>query len=266
MIKVMIKPVLSAAAQMVLLLLGMMWLLNSGAQAMGYQWQWERVPDYIAFYEDGEWWPAELIEGLVVTLQISAISLFLTLVIGLTTALLKLSNSIVGRLLANGYIELIRNTPLLVQIYLLYFVFGPVIGLDRFSTAVVALSLFQGAYTAEVFRGGLNSIAKGQFEASQSLGLSHFYTYYDVILPQLLQRTLPPLTNEVVSLIKNSSIVSVMAIFDLTTQGRNIVSETAMPFEIWFTVAGIYLLLTLSLSGFSAWLEHKLGAQWRSQK
>ncbi|CAH8185104.1 MULTISPECIES: amino acid ABC transporter permease [Vibrio] len=266
MIKVMIKPVLSAAAQMVLLLLGMMWLLNSGAQAMGYQWQWERVPDYIAFYEDGEWWPAELIEGLVVTLQISAISLFLTLVIGLTTALLKLSNSIVGRLLANGYIELIRNTPLLVQIYLLYFVFGPVIGLDRFSTAVVALSLFQGAYTAEVFRGGLNSIAKGQFEASQSLGLSRFYTYYDVILPQLLQRTLPPLTNEVVSLIKNSSIVSVMAIFDLTTQGRNIVSETAMPFEIWFTVAGIYLLLTLSLSGLSAWLEHKLGAQWRSQK
>ncbi|CAH8242675.1 Amino acid ABC transporter, permease protein [Vibrio aestuarianus] len=266
MIKVMIKPVLSAAAQMALLLLGMMWLLNSGAQAMGYQWQWERVPDYIAFYEDGEWWPAELIEGLVVTLQISAISLFLTLVIGLTTALLKLSNSIVGRLLANGYIELIRNTPLLVQIYLLYFVFGPVIGLDRFSTAVVALSLFQGAYTAEVFRGGLNSIAKGQFEASQSLGLSCFYTYYDVILPQLLQRTLPPLTNEVVSLIKNSSIVSVMAIFDLTTQGRNIVSETAMPFEIWFTVAGIYLLLTLSLSGLSAWLEHKLGAQWRSQK
>lgn len=266
MIKVMIKPVLSAAAQMVLLLLGMMWLLNSGAQAMGYQWQWERVPDYMAFYEDGEWWPAELIEGLVVTLQISAISLFLTLVIGLTTALLKLSNSIVGRLLANGYIELIRNTPLLVQIYLLYFVFGPVIGLDRFSTAVVALSLFQGAYTAEVFRGGLNSIAKGQFEASQSLGLSRFYTYYDVILPQLLQRTLPPLTNEVVSLIKNSSIVSVMAIFDLTTQGRNIVSETAMPFEIWFTVAGIYLLLTLSLSGLSAWLEHKLGAQWRSQK
>ncbi|KOE80645.1 amino acid ABC transporter permease [Vibrio aestuarianus] len=266
MIKVMIKPVLSAAAQMVLLLLGMMWLLNSGAQAMGYQWQWERVPDYIAFYEDGEWWPAELIEGLVVTLQISAISLFLTLVIGLATALLKLSNSIVGRLLANGYIELIRNTPLLVQIYLLYFVFGPVIGLDRFSTAVVALSLFQGAYTAEVFRGGLNSIAKGQFEASQSLGLSRFYTYYDVILPQLLQRTLPPLTNEVVSLIKNSSIVSVMAIFDLTTQGRNIVSETAMPFEIWFTVAGIYLLLTLSLSGLSAWLEHKLGAQWRSQK
>ena len=216
-----------------------------------------------AFYEDGEWWPAELVEGLIVTLKISAISLFFTLVIGLVTALLRLSNSKVGNAIGTTYVELIRNTPLLVQIYLLYFVFGPVIGLDRFSTAVLALSLFQGAYTAEIFRAGLNSIPKGQFEATKSLGLSPLFAYKDVILPQVLQRTLPPLTNEVVSLIKNSSIVSVMAIFDLTTEARNIVSETAMPFEIWFTVAAIYLALTLSLSGLSAWLEHKLGASWR---
>jgi polar amino acid transport system permease protein len=259
------KPVFSALLQIALLGIGLWWLLDSGAQSMGYQWQWERVPDYIAFYEDGEWWPAELIDGLFVTIKISAISLLFTLVIGLGTAMLKLSDSVVGRAVATGYIELIRNTPLLVQIYLLYFVFGPVIGLDRFSTAVLALSLFQGAYTAEILRGGLNSISKGQFEAAKSLGLSPFHTYYDVIIPQLLQRTLPALTNEVVSLVKNSSIVSVMAIFDLTTEGRNIVSETAMPFEIWFTVAGIYLLLTLSLSALSALLEHRLGASWRTQ-
>ncbi|WP_047041973.1 amino acid ABC transporter permease [Vibrio mexicanus] len=259
-----LKPVGSAILQIILLMLAMFLLLDSGAKAMNYQWQWHRVPDYLFFFEDGEWWPAELIEGLIVTIKISAISLFFTLAIGLTTAMLKRSNSIVGRTIATLYIELIRNTPLLVQIYLLYFVFGPVIGLDRFSTAVLALALFQGAYTAEIFRGGLNSIPKGQFEAAKTLGLSPFHTYKDVIIPQLLQKTLPPLTNEVVSLIKNSSIVSVMAIFDLTTEGRNIVSETAMPFEIWFTVAGIYLLLTLSLSGFSAWLEHKLGSQWRS--
>lgn len=259
------RPVLSALAQIAILLLGLAWLLDSGAQSMGYRWQWERVPDYIAFFEDGEWWPAELLEGLMVTIQISAISLGFTLLIGLTTAMLKLSNSWVGRGIANVYIEVVRNTPLLVQIYLLYFVFGPVIGLDRFSTAVLALALFQGAYTAEIFRGGLNSIPKGQFEAAKSLGLNPFYTFYDVILPQLLQRTLPPLTNEVISLIKNSSIVSVMAIFDLTTEGRNIVSETAMPFEIWFTVAGIYLALTLTLSALSAWMEHKLGASWRAQ-
>lgn len=258
-----IKPVLQALLQMTLLFIAIVWVLDSGADAMGYQWQWERVPDYIAFYEDGEWWPAELIDGLLVTLNISAISLFFTLVLGLVIVLLRLSDSKVGNVIGTTYVEVIRNTPLLVQIYLLYFVFGPVIGLDRFSTAVLALSLFQGAYTAEIFRAGLNSIPKGQFEAAQTLGLSPFYTYKDVILPQVLQRTLPPLTNEVVSLIKNSSIVSVMAIFDLTTQARNIVSETAMPFEIWFTVAAIYLALTLSLSGLSAWLEHKLGASWR---
>ncbi|MEH0697838.1 amino acid ABC transporter permease [Vibrio owensii] len=258
-----LKPVLQAILQIAILLIAIVWVLDSGAQAMGYQWQWERVPDYIAFYEDGEWWPAELVDGLIVTLKISAISLFFTLVIGLVTALLRLSNSKVGNAIGTAYVELIRNTPLLVQIYLLYFVFGPVIGLDRFSTAVLALSLFQGAYTAEIFRAGLNSIPKGQFEAAKTLGLSPLFAYKDVILPQVLQRTLPPLTNEVVSLIKNSSIVSVMAIFDLTTEARNIVSETAMPFEIWFTVAAIYLALTLSLSGLSAWLEHKLGASWR---
>ncbi|EKO3782235.1 amino acid ABC transporter permease [Vibrio harveyi] len=258
-----LKPVLQAILQIAILLIAIIWVLDSGAQAMGYQWQWERVPDYIAFYEDGEWWPAELVDGLIVTLKISAISLFFTLVIGLITALLRLSNSKVGNAIGTAYVELIRNTPLLVQIYLLYFVFGPVIGLDRFSTAVLALSLFQGAYTAEIFRAGLNSIPKGQFEAAKTLGLSPLFAYKDVILPQVLQRTLPPLTNEVVSLIKNSSIVSVMAIFDLTTEARNIVSETAMPFEIWFTVAAIYLALTLSLSGLSAWLEHKLGASWR---
>lgn len=258
-----VKPVLQAMAQIALITIAIVWLLDSGAQAMGYQWQWHRVMDYIIFYEDGEWWPAELIDGLVVTIKISAISLCFTLLIGLTTALLRLSDSIVGRAIATAYVELIRNTPLLVQIYLLYFVFGPVIGLDRFSTAVLALSLFQGAYTAEILRAGLNGIPKGQFEAAKTLGLSPLNSYKDVILPQVLQRTLPPLTNEVVSLIKNSSIVSVMAIFDLTTEARNIVSETAMPFEIWFSVAAIYLALTLSLSGLSAWLESRLGASWR---
>ncbi|MCW8995647.1 MAG: amino acid ABC transporter permease [Psychromonas sp.] len=258
------RPILSALLQMAILLLGIVWLLDSGAQAIGYNWQWSRIPDYLFFYEDGQWWTAELIDGLLVTLKISALSLMVTLFIGLTSALLRRSHSIVAQVLSRGYIEIIRNTPLLVQIYLLYFVFGPMIGLERFTTAILALAIFQGAYTSEIFRAGLNSIPMGQFEAARSLGLSKYSTYKDVILPQVLQKTLPPLTNEIVSLIKNSSIVSVMAIFDLTTEGRNIVAETAMPFEIWFTVAAIYLLLTLSLSAFAAWLEHKLGAQWRT--
>jgi polar amino acid transport system permease protein len=253
-----LQPVFSALLQIAFITLGLFWVLNSGAEAMNYQWQWDRVPDFLFFYEDGEWFPAELIEGLLVTLQISGLSAIATFAIALITALLRLSDSVVGRSLAKGYIELIRNTPLLVQIYLLYFVFGPYLGLERFSTAILALALFQGAYTAEILRSGLVNLPKGQFEACRSLGLSSFNSYRYIILPQVIQKTLPSLTNELVSLVKNSSIVSVMAIFDLTTEGRNIVADTAMPFEIWFSVATIYLLVTLSLSGLSAWLEHKM--------
>ena len=153
-LKTIFSPVLSALLQISLLAAALYWILNSGAQAMNYQWQWDRVPDFLFFYEDGEWFPAELIEGLLVTLHISAISAIATLVIALITALLRLSNSIVGRSIATLYIELIRNTPLLVQIYLLSFVFGPFLDLDRFTTAVLALALFQGAYTAEILRSG----------------------------------------------------------------------------------------------------------------
>lgn len=255
-----LKPVISGILQIAVIVFAIYWLLQSGADAMSYRWQWYRIPQYLWFFEDGEWFPAELLEGLLVTLKISAVSLIFTLIIGLVTALLRLSDSIVGRGIARSYIELIRNTPLLVQIYLLYFVFGPVLGLERFTTAVLALSLFQGAYTAEIFRAGLTSLSRGQFEASQSLGLSNTDSYRFVILPQVIRRILPPLTNETVSLVKNSSIVSVMAIFDLTTEGRNIVADTAMPFEVWFTVAAIYLCITLVLSGFAAWLGHRLNA------
>lgn len=252
------KPFFSGLLQVGLVAFFLMWLLDTGADAMNYRWQWYRIPQYLWFVEDGQWFPAELLDGLKVTLEISAVSLFFTLAIGLVTALLRLSDSMVGRGIARGYIELIRNTPLLVQIYLLYFVFGPVLGLERFTTAVLALSLFQGAYTAEIFRAGLTNIERGQFEASDSLGLSTIDSYRFVILPQVIKRILPPLTNEAVSLVKNSSIVSVMAIFDLTTEGRNIVADTAMPFEVWFTVAGIYLVVTLTLSGLAAWLAHRL--------
>lgn len=235
-----------------------MLLLNSGAKAMNYHWQWYRIPEYLWLKEDGQWYPGDLLEGLMVTLKISSISLICTVVIGFITALLRMSNSIIGRGLARGYIEVIRSTPLLVQIYLLYFVFGPVLGIDRTSTAILALSLFQGAYSAEIFRAGLQGIPRGQREAAESLGLSQIDSYRFVVIPQMFRKIIPPLTNEAVSLVKNSSIVSIMAIFDLTTEGRNIVADTAMPFEVWFTVAAIYLCITLTLSALAVWLERRL--------
>ncbi|HIF9310727.1 TPA: amino acid ABC transporter permease [Photobacterium damselae] len=252
------KPAFSALVQIGLVIAVLGWILSSGADAMNYRWQWHQIPQYLFVHEDGEWYRGELIDGLLITLKISAVSLIFTLGLGLITALLRLSDSIVGRALARGYIELIRNTPLLVQIYILYFVLGPILDLERFTTAVLALSLFQGAYTAEIFRAGLNAIPKGQFEAAASLGLSQWQIYRFVILPQVIKRILPPLTNETVSLVKNSSIVSIMAIFDLTTEGRNIVADTAMPFEVWFTVAAIYLCVTLLLSAVAAWMAHRL--------
>lgn len=252
------KPAFSALVQIGLVIAVLGWILSSGADAMNYRWQWHQIPQYLFVHEDGEWYRGELIDGLLITLKISAVSLIFTLGLGLITALLRLSDSIVGRALARGYIELIRNTPLLVQIYILYFVLGPILDLERFTTAVLALSLFQGAYTAEIFRAGLNAIPKGQFEAAASLGLSQWLMYRFVILPQVIKRILPPLTNETVSLVKNSSIVSIMAIFDLTTEGRNIVADTAMPFEVWFTVAAIYLCVTLLLSAVAAWMAHRL--------
>ncbi len=235
-----------------------MLLLSSGAKAMHYHWQWYRIPEYLCFCEDGHWYLGELIDGLIITLKISAISLVCTVIIGLITALLRMSDSIVGRGLARGYIEVVRSTPLLVQIYLLYFVFGPILGIDRTTTAILALSLFQGAYSAEIFRAGLKGIPRGQLEAAESLGLSQIDSYRFVVIPQMFRKIIPPLTNEAVALVKNSSIVSIMAIFDLTTEGRNIVADTAMPFEVWFTVAAIYLCITLTLSALAVWLERRL--------
>jgi polar amino acid transport system permease protein len=184
----------------------------------------------------------------------------LTLGIGLAAALLRTSRSFAGRALAGGYIQLIRNTPLLVQLYLFYFVLAPILGIGRFWTGILCLAFFEGSFAAEIFRAGIDSVPKGQWEASRSLGLGRYVELRRVILPQAIQLMLPPLTGQAVSLIKDSSIVSVIAIFDLTNEGRTIISNTFMSFEIWFTVAAIYLVLTASLSAVASHLERRVSS------
>lgn len=201
-----------------------------------------------------------LVAGLVVTLRICGWSLVLAFVVGLLTALLRLSNSLVGRAMASVYLELIRNTPLLVQLFFFYFVLAPVLGIERFTTGVLALSLFEGAYASEIFRAGIVSIEKGQWEAAHSLGFSKVDTYRYIILPQALRRVLPPLTGQAVSLIKDSALVSTIAIYDLTMQAQIIISETFLTFETWFTVAAIYLILTVTLSTVANIMEQRLKA------
>jgi polar amino acid transport system permease protein len=234
--------------QLIILGAGLIWLVLRGAGEMNYVWQWHRVPQYIYKVIDGELIFGPLLDGLMVTLELSVYSIVLGLLIGLITAFLRLSDSYSGKLLATVYLELVRNTPLLIQLFVFYFVLGPIFEIDRFWVAVLCISFFEGSFASEIIRGGILSVRKGQIEAGASLGLSQAATYRYITLPQALPIILPPLAGILVNLIKHSAIVSVIAVFDLTTSGLDIISETFMAFEIWITVAAIYLMITISLS------------------
>jgi polar amino acid transport system permease protein len=226
----------------------LIWLLAKGSERLGYHWQWYRVPRYIVFLDNGHLVPGPLLDGLMVTFQITGMSLILALCIGLTAAILRLSSSWAGRAVARGYLELVRNTPLLVQLLFIYFVISPVFGIGRLASAILALSLFEGAYTSEILRAGIISIGRGQWEAAHSLGLSTYGAYRFVILPQAFRQVLPPLVSQAVSLVKDSALVSTIAIYDLTMRGQVIIAETYLTFELWFTVAAIYLVIATSIS------------------
>jgi polar amino acid transport system permease protein len=225
-----------------------LWFFTHSTLQLGYNWQWYQVPQYILNITADGIQLGPLGEGLMVTFRISAISLVLSFFFGLITALFRMSQSFVAKTIARIYLELIRNTPRLIQLFFIYFVLGPVLGLTRFLCAVLALSLFEGAYASEIFRAGIVSIQRGQWEAAYSLGLSTFDTYKDIILPQAIRRILPPLTSQAISLVKDSALVSTIAIYDLTMQAQAVIAETFLTFELWFTVAGMYLVVTATLS------------------
>ncbi|MGD9301509.1 MAG: amino acid ABC transporter permease [Desulfobacterales bacterium] len=253
----MLRPVIDFFKYM--LVIGVIaWLMVNGTERLGYNWQWYRVPQYLYKMADGQLIAGPLLDGLLVTLRIAAISLILAFCLGLVTALLRLSNSILGKIIARGYVETIRNTPLLVQLFFIYFVLSPVFNISGFMSAVMALSLFEGAYASEILRAGIISIHKGQWEAAFSIGLNTYQTYRLVVLPLAIRRILPPLTGQAVSLIKDSALVSTIAIYDLTMRGQTIIAETFLVFEIWFTVAAIYLAVTLVLSLTVFYMEKKI--------
>lgn len=233
------------------------WLSYSGAQQMGYNWQWYQVPEYIYTFTDDGFQAGEILHGLWATIVLSLASFTLATVLGLGIALMRLSGLIVGRGVAIGYLEFIRNIPLLVLLYLFYYVLGPVFGFDRWTAAVLTLGVFHSALISEIFRAGINSVATGQWEAAASIGMSRGQAYRYIILPQSVRFMIPPLFGEVVHLIKSSAIVSVIAVAELTTVGRNIISDTYMSFEIWFTIAAAYLGLTLILSFGVSYVERR---------
>lgn len=249
--------------QSVLVFFIIAWLIWRGAAAMEYSWQWYRVPPFFYREIDGEiiWGP--LVKGVIQTLNLAFISGILAVLIGFVTAFARMSNSIAGRLIATWYLEAIRNTPLLVQLFLFYFVLAPIFGIDRFWAGVLCLSFFEGSFAAEIIRGGIQGVDKGQYEAGDAIGLTARDKFRYIVVPQALPLILPPLTGLLISLIKHSAIVSVIAVSELTTEGLNLIADTFMAFEVWFLIAGIYLVLTISLSVAVSLFEMKLNKNRR---
>lgn len=204
------------------------------------------------------WTAGPIAWGLWTTLWLSLVSGVFGLLLGLVTGLCRLSSNPTLRHLSTVYVELVRGTPLLVQIFIFYFFIGTVLNLSREFAGVAALALFTGAYVAEIVRSGVQSIAKGQGEAARSLGLNAGQSMRHVILPQAFKRVLPPLAGQFISLVKDTSLVSVIAITELTKSGREAITTSFSTFEIWFCVAALYLVINLPLSYFASRLERRL--------
>ena len=200
-----------------------------------------------------------LLIGAGVTIQITVLSTAIGFVIGLIVGVARISNLRLLRMLAEVYVEFFRGTPLLVQIFLFYFALPVITGqrIDPFIAAILACGINSGAYVAEIFRAGIQSIDDGQMEAGRSLGMTWLQTMRYIIVPQAFKRVIPPLGNEFIAMLKDSSLVSVIGFEELTRRGQLIIAKTYGSFEIWMSVAVIYLVMTLTISRFVAYLERR---------
>ncbi|MDR5658734.1 amino acid ABC transporter permease [Serpentinicella sp. ANB-PHB4] len=201
-----------------------------------------------------------LMQGLRITIQLSVIAVGVGTVIGLFISLMRLSKIAPLRWIARGYVDFIRGTPLMAQIFLIHFGVPPLLGLSAFNpmlSGTIALSLNSGAYVAEIFRGAIQSIEKGQMEAARSLGMTHSQSMKYIIIPQAFKRAIPPLGNEFIAILKDSSLVSVISLQDLMMSGRMMQARSFRPFETWLAVSIFYLIMTMSLSQFVSYLERR---------
>lgn len=215
-----------------------------------------------------EWRTGLLVEGLWLTLKISFLSIIFGIIIGLVTGLARLSKNPAFKWLAILYIELIRGSPLIVQIFIWYFALGTVIngllqqyGVEPLSPVfygMVAMATFAGAYIAEIVRAGIQSIHRGQMEAARSLGMTYPQSMRHVILPQALKRIIPPLAGQFISHIKDSSLLGVIAIRELSKATREAVTSSFQVFEFYLVCALLYLVITFSLSMITQWVERRM--------
>lgn len=197
-------------------------------------------------------------DGIIVTFQVTIASICLALLLGLLAGLGRISRNRIVNLVASTYVEIIRGIPLLVQLFYIYFALGRIVRVPDMVAAIIALGFCYGAYMGEVFRAGIMSIDHGQTEASLSLGFNRSQTMRYVILPQAWRTILPPVGNEFIALLKDTSLVSIIAVSDILRRGREFASESFLYFETYTLIAIIYLLITLVLSKFLSNVEQRL--------
>ncbi len=211
-------------------------------------------------------------DGIGISIGVTSVSFVLIVVLGLFGGLGRLSKNRLVQGIATLYVEFVRGIPLMVQLLFWYFAFPAIIQnlgsslnyepfkhyfADPVAMAIMGLTICYGAYMSEIYRAGIQSIAKGQMEAARSLGMTQFQAMRYVILPQAIRVILPPMGNEFISLLKDSSLVSVVAVADLTRRGREFMSQTATPIETWSIVALLYLVMTILSARVVNWIEKK---------
>ncbi|PIP36871.1 MAG: amino acid ABC transporter permease [Desulfobacterales bacterium CG23_combo_of_CG06-09_8_20_14_all_52_9] len=254
-----------------------------------YDWNWEAIPQYLFRYDATarRWIPNILIQGLFTTLKLSLWATLFATLIGGIMGLFRVSGSFFKRMAGATYVQSIRNLPPLVLIFIFYyfasdqilpalgipnlindtegnslrifsFFFAPPSLLAPFLSGMIALAVFEGSYITEIVRAGIQSIDHGQWEASCALGLNRWQQLRHVIFPQAVSRILPPLAGQFISTIKDSAIVSVVSIQELTFQGLELMAATYMTFEIWITITGMYLMMTLSCSLALSKIERRI--------
>lgn len=253
-----------------------------------YNWNWTHVFPYLAYFEEetGSWVANLLLEGLIITLRLALFGIVISAVIGTVMGLCRISSNRFLRMVARTYVELVRNTPPLVFIFIFYFFLSsqlmPLLGVDdmarsdspfvqklvtliagdpalfsNFVSGLICLSIFEGAYITEIVRAGIQSIPRGQWEAGKSMGLSGWHVMRDVILPQAISRITPPLANQFIILIKDSSIVSLISIQELTFMAIEVGVSTSRVFEVWILVAAMYFVICYACVIVFNWLEKR---------
>lgn len=262
-----------------------LWFAYRIEVGLSYQWNWSAIPQYLVRSDSEQGWVTNfLLQGLVTTIKLSVWSLLLAMPLGLVVGLLRVSKHLFNQLTGGFYVGLLRNLPPLVLVLVFYFfisdqvmpwigvadavsgapegvrvivesLLAPVGQVEAFLAAVLTLALFEGAYIAEIVRAGIESIDSGQWQAARALGMRRWQMMRTVILPQAYRKMIPPLAGQFIATIKDSAIVSVISIQELTFQGMELMAATYLTFEIWITVAVLYFILTSTCSYFARKLE-----------